>query len=72
MLRMARRTRSGQSLKDEREAAGLTQEQVATALGRHRTTIVQWESRARVTPKNADAYLRVVSDLATPPTDQVA
>ena len=72
MSLMASPHRSGRSLKEAREAAGLTQEQVADALKLHRTTIVQWENRARVVGPKAQAYLRVVSDLATPPTDAVA
>jgi DNA-binding transcriptional regulator YiaG len=58
--------RSGAELKDARELAGLTQEQVAHALGRHRATIVAWEAKARVKAPKAAAFLRVVSELATP------
>jgi DNA-binding transcriptional regulator YiaG len=56
---------SGTELRDEREAAGLTQEAVADALGLSRQTIVTWESRARVVKPKADKYLRVVRDLAS-------
>lgn len=56
---------SGTELKDEREAAGLTQEQVAGGLGVSRQTIVTWEGRARVVKPKADKYLRVVRDLAS-------
>lgn len=62
---MAIQHRSGADLKDARELAGLTQEQVAAGLGVHRQTVVAWEGRARVVAPKADRYLRVVSDLAT-------
>lgn len=58
--------RSGADLREQRELAGLTQEQVAMALGVYRTTIVTWESKARVKAPKADRYLRAVRELATP------
>lgn len=62
---MALTHRTGADLKDQRELAGLTQEQVAEALGVSRQTVVAWEQRARVVAPKADRYLRVVSELAT-------
>lgn len=55
----------GADLRDAREIAGLTQAQVAAALGVSRVTIVAWEAKARVKAPKASAYLRVVADLAT-------
>lgn len=62
---MATQHRTGADLKDARELAGLTQEQVATALGLSRQTINSWEGRARVVAPKADRYLRVISELAS-------
>lgn len=62
---MASQHRSGAELKEAREVAGLTQEQVATALGLSRVTVVAWEGKAVVKAPKADRYLRVISDLAS-------
>lgn len=58
--------RSGADLRDQRETYGLTQQQVADGLGVRRETVNQWEMRARVKAPKAEAYLRVVRELATP------
>lgn len=57
---------TGAELRDHREAAGLTQEQVAAAAGVSRATLQNWESRARVVAPKAQAYLRAVRELAKP------
>lgn len=57
---------TGTDLKEARENAGLTQEQVAEKLGLHRATIVTWESRATVKRYKAELFLRAVSDLTKP------
>lgn len=62
---MAQNHSSGADLKDARELAGLTQEQVAEKLGVARQTIVTWESKARVVGPKAEKYLRVVRELAS-------
>lgn len=56
---------TGAELQEAREAAGLTQEQVAERMGLHRVTIANWEARARVANPKADRYLRAVRELAT-------
>lgn len=62
---MALQHRSGPYLRDERELHGLTQEQVARALGVRRETVVLWEQKARVVAPKAEKYLRVVRELAS-------
>lgn len=62
---MAVAHRTGPELRDIREAAGLTQQQVADGLNVRRETIVEWEQRARVVAPKAERYLRVVRDLAS-------
>lgn len=56
---------TGSDLRRAREDAGLTQEQVARALGMSRVTIINWEQRAEVKGYKAQRYLRVVRDLAS-------
>ena len=57
--------RSGQFLKDHRLDARLSQITLAAALGVSRQTLISWEQRAIVPAAKADAYLRVVRELAT-------
>lgn len=54
---------SGAELKEARERAGLTQEQVAERLRTHRTTVVIWESKAEVKKLKAERFLQAVADL---------
>lgn len=61
---MATSHRTGPELKEAREVAGLTQEQVALALGVDRGTVISWEGKAIVKAPKAERYLRVVSELA--------
>lgn len=56
---------NGDDLRTAREAAQLTQEQVAAKLGRHRTTVIAWEQAIRVRPGKAEAYLRAIRELAS-------
>lgn len=58
--------KTGAELREARELVGLTQEQVAEALGVHRVTVLAWEQRAIVKAPKAAKYLRVVRDLASP------
>jgi transcriptional regulator with XRE-family HTH domain len=56
--------KTGAQLRDAREIAGLTQQQVADEMGLFRTTIVGWEAKALVKAPKAAAYLRAVQKLA--------
>lgn len=55
---------AGTALKQAREDAGLTQEQVAEKLGVSRVTVTLWEGKAEVKQPKADRFLRAVADLA--------
>jgi DNA-binding transcriptional regulator YiaG len=55
---------TGADLKEARERAGLTQQEVADRLGHSRQTLVSWEQRATVAPTKAKRYLEAVRDLA--------
>lgn len=56
---------TGNDLRTQREAASLTQQAVADALGVSRQTLVTWEQRAEVPEPKASAYVRVVGELAS-------
>ncbi len=53
-------TRTGKDLREMREAAGLTQAQVAERVGVRRETIVDWERRAVVRDFMVTQYERVI------------
>lgn len=54
---------TGPDLKDAREAANLKQRDVAAEVGVSRQTIVAWETRAAIKPRNAARYLRAIEVL---------
>lgn len=47
---------TGAQLRAEREAAGITQQQLAATIGRTRATIIAWEARAVVADWKAALY----------------
>ena len=55
---------TGTELKQAREDAELTQEQVADALGVSRVTVTLWEGKAEVKKPKADRFLKAVASLA--------
>lgn len=55
---------TGSELKEARELAGLTQEEVAAALGVHRVTVVSWEGKAEVKPSKAKRFREAVARLS--------
>jgi len=57
------RTISGPELRIEREAAELTQAEVAAAMGVHRTTVAVGEARAKVRPSFARRYREAIAKL---------
>jgi DNA-binding transcriptional regulator YiaG len=54
---------TGPELKEAREDAKLTQEDLAHELGVHRVTVVAWESKAQVRPSKAKRFLEAVRRL---------
>ena len=57
----------GSDFRDAREAAGLTQARVAELFQVHRTSVVRWETSARLTRGRAHAILRELRGLAERP-----
>lgn len=55
---------TGTELKEAREAAGLTQEQVAAQMGIHRVTVVRWEGPQQVRKGKATRFLQAIADLS--------
>jgi transcriptional regulator with XRE-family HTH domain len=55
---------AGSELKQAREDAGLTQEQVADELGVSRVTVTLWEGKAEVKKPKADRFLKAVAALS--------
>lgn len=55
---------TGAELKEARENAELTQEQVADKLGVSRVTVTLWEGKAEIKKPKADRFLQAVRDLA--------
>lgn len=55
---------SGADLKQAREDAELTQEQVAEKLGVSRVTVTLWEGKAEVKKPKAERFLKAVADLS--------
>jgi DNA-binding transcriptional regulator YiaG len=55
---------TGAELKEARENAELTQEQVADQLGVSRVTVTLWEGKAEVKKPKADRFLKAVADLS--------
>lgn len=55
---------TGTELKQAREDAELTQEQVADKLGVSRVTVTLWEGKAEVKKPKADRFLAAVAALA--------
>jgi transcriptional regulator with XRE-family HTH domain len=53
----------GTELKEAREAAGLTQEQVAAQMGIHRVTVIRWEQPKPVRKGKATRFLQAIADL---------
>jgi DNA-binding XRE family transcriptional regulator len=54
---------TGSELKEARELAGLTQEEIAAALGVHRVTVVSWEGKAEVKPSKAKRFRDALAQL---------
>lgn len=55
---------TGAQLKEARENAELTQEQIADKLGVSRVTVTLWEGKAEVKKPKADRFLAAVVELA--------
>ena len=55
---------TGADLKQAREDAELTQEQIADKLGVSRVTVTLWEGKAEVKKPKADRFLAAVAELA--------
>ena len=55
---------TGADLKEARERAGLTQEQIADRLHVHRVTVTAWEGKAEVKKLKAERFLKAVADLS--------
>lgn len=62
---MSYATTPGAELTKARHRAGLTQEQVAAALGVSRHTLIRWEGKAHVDAIRASEYLGAVRRLAS-------
>lgn len=55
---------TGAELKEARERAGLTQEQIADRLRVHRVTVTTWEGKGEIKRWKAERFLQAVADLS--------
>lgn len=66
VARMRTRKVIGTAIQEAREAAGLTQQELAAKVGVDRTTLAHWESPTSKTEPGAAAFKRLVAALDVP------